>query len=75
LLSHSSSQARGDGEENQKEKAKLMCWAENSLTEWQKEKKITIILIKSIYNIQYSHHLMGSLLLSSKSPSFSQLPT
>jgi len=33
-----------DGEENQKEKAKLVCWDKNSLTEWQREKKITIML-------------------------------
>jgi len=53
-----------------------MGWDENNLTEQQREKKITtIILIKSIYNTQCSHHLMLSLLLSSKSPSFSQLPT
>jgi len=39
---------------------------ENSLTEWQREKKTTIILIKSIYNMQCSHHPMLSLLLSSK---------
>jgi len=31
-----------DGEDNQKEKAKLMGWDENTLTEWQREKKITI---------------------------------
>jgi len=31
-----------DGEENQKEKAKLVGWDENSLTECQREKKITI---------------------------------
>jgi len=64
-----------DGEENQKEKGKkLVGWDENSLTEWQR-KKTTIILIKSIYNMQSSHHPMLSLLLSSKSPFFSQLHT
>jgi len=32
-----------DGEENQKEKMqKLIGWDENSLTEWQREKKTTI---------------------------------
>ena len=65
-----------DGEENQKEKGKKLAgWDENSLTEWQREKKTSVILIKSIYNMQCSHHPMPSLLLSSKSPSFSQLPT
>jgi len=34
---------RWDGEENQKEKRqKLMGWGENSLIEWQREKKTTI---------------------------------
>jgi len=68
---------RWDGEENQKEKRqKLMGWDENSLTEWQREKKTTTNNTdKSIYSMQCSHHLMLSLLLSSKSLSFSQLPT
>jgi len=67
---------RWDGEENRKEKrGKLVGWDENSLTEWQREKKITIILIKSIYTMQCSRHPILSLLLSSKSFSFSQLPT
>jgi len=36
------SPALWDGEENQKEKKqKLMGWDENSLTEWQREKKTT----------------------------------
>jgi len=35
-------QHQWDGEENQKEKAKLVGWDENSLTEWQREKKTTI---------------------------------
>jgi len=44
---------RKDGEENQKEKAKLIGWDKNSSTEWQREKKITtIILIKRIYSIK-----------------------
>jgi len=68
---------RWDGEENQKEKGKkLVGWDENSLTEWQREKKTTMNRTdKSIYNMQCSHHPMLSLLLSSKSISFSQLPT
>jgi len=38
-----------DVEENQKEKGKkLLGWDENSLTAWQREKKTTTILIKSI---------------------------
>jgi len=65
-----------DGEENQKEKAKCVGCDKNSLAEQQRKKKITtIILIKRTYNIQCSHHPMLSLLLSSKSLSFSQLPT
>jgi len=67
---------RWGGEENQKEKAKLVGCDENSLTKWQREKKITtVILIKRIYSMQCSHHSMLILLLSSKSPSFSQLLT
>jgi len=64
-------------EENPKEKRqKLVGWDDNSLTEWQREKKTTINNTdKSIYNMQCSHHLMLSWLLSSKSLSFSQLPT
>jgi len=31
-----------DGDENQKEKAKLVGWDEDSLKEWQSEKTITI---------------------------------
>jgi len=63
-----------DGEKNQNEKAKLVGWDKNSLTEWRREKKITTVrVIKRIYNMQCSHYLMLSLLLSSKSPSFSQL--
>jgi len=45
-----------------------MAWDENSLTEWQREKKTTVKNSdKNIYNMQCSHHLMLSLLLSSKS--------
>jgi len=59
-----------DGDKNQKEKKqKLMSWDENSLTEWQgRRKQQSIIQTKSIYNMQCSHHLMLSLLLSSKKP-------
>jgi len=72
LLSHSSLVGWG---ENQKEKAKLMGCDKKSLTERQREKKITTITPIKIHSMQCSHHLMLSLLLSSKSPSFSQLPT
>jgi len=65
---------RWDGEENQKEKAKLVGWDKNSLTEWQREKKKTIILMKRIYRVQFSHHPMLSLFLSSKPLSSSHLP-
>jgi len=56
------------GEENPKEKKqKLMGWDENSLTEQQREKKTTINNSdKSIYNMQRSHHLTLSLLVSRK---------
>jgi len=41
-----------DGEKNQKEKAKLVGWDKNSLTESQREKKTTtIMLIKRIYSM------------------------
>jgi len=67
---------RWDGAENQKKKAKPMGSDKNSLTEWQREKtKTIIILIKRIHRVQFSHRLMLSLLLSSKSPCSSQLPT
>jgi len=64
-----------DGEKNQKEKAKLMGCDKNSSTEWQREKKITIILVKRIYSMQCSHHPMLSLLLNNKIPFLQQLPT
>jgi len=52
-LSLPPSPAQCDGEENQKEKAKLMGCDRNSLTEQQRKKKITtIILIKN--NIQHA---------------------
>jgi len=59
---------RWDGEENQKEKTKLIGCDKNSFTEWQREKKITTILIKRIYSMQCSHHARLTLLLSSKPP-------
>jgi len=63
-----------DRKDNQKEKAKFVVWHKNSLTERQRERKITaIILIKRIYRVQFSHYPMLSLLLRSKSPRFSQL--
>jgi len=58
---------RWDGEENQKEKAKPVSWYKNSLKEREREMKITT-------RVQCSHCLILSLLLSSKSPGFSQLP-
>jgi len=62
--------------ESEAKKLKLMGWDENSLTEWQREKKTTISNTdKSIYHTECSHHLMLSLLLSSKKLYFSQLPT
>jgi len=64
-----------DREENQNEKAKVVGWDKNSLTHWQREMKITtIILIKRIYNMQCSHHLKLSLLLSSKHSPSSRSP-
>jgi len=39
-------------------------WGENSLTEWQREKTITINNTNK-KNMQHSHHFMLSLLLSS----------
>jgi len=67
-----------DRKENQKEKRqKLVGWDENSLTEWQSEKKTTTNNTekKSICNMQCSHHPMLGLLLTSKSLCFSWLPT
>jgi len=53
----------GWGGESERKLQKLMGWDENSLTEWQREKKTTINnTIKSIYNMQCSHHPMLSLL-------------
>jgi len=52
-----------------------MGWDKNSLTEEQREKKITtIIRIKRIYSLQCSHHPMLSLLLSSKIPFLQPAP-
>jgi len=76
LLSHSFPLPSGMGRRiGRKKRQKLVGRDKNSLTEWQKEKKTSIILTKSIYNMQCSHHPMLSLLLSSKRPSLSQLPT
>jgi len=68
---------RWDGKDNQKEKKqKLMGRDESSLTNGKgRRKQQSIILIKSIYNRQCSHHSMLSLLLSNKSLSFSQIST
>jgi len=52
-----------------------MGWDKDSVTEQQREKKITtIILIKIIYRVQFSHCSMLSSLPSSKKPSSDQLP-
>jgi len=67
---------RWGGESEGKEAKKVISWDKNRLAEWQGEKKTTINNTdKSVYNTQCSHHPMLSLLLSSKSLSFSQLPT
>ena len=65
-----------DGEENQKEKRqKLVGWDENNLTQWQREKKtINSTDKKHIQHTVFSPPML-SLLLSSQSLSFSQLPT
>jgi len=53
-LSHSSPRPWWDGEENKKEKAKLVGWDKNSLTEWQRKNKITTkILIKRIIECNF----------------------
>jgi len=64
------------GRRIRRKKAKLVGWDENSLTEWQMEKKTTMNNTdkKYIQNAVLSP-LMLSLLLSSKSLSFSQLHT
>jgi len=50
-----------DVEENLKEKAKLVGWDKNILTEQQMEKKIaTTILTKEYTECNFSHHLMLS---------------
>jgi len=61
-----------DGEENQKEKAKLVGWDKNSLTEQQREKKI--IPVKRIYSLQCFHCPMLSLFPSSKIPFLQPAP-
>jgi len=63
-----------DGEENWKKKPKLLGWDEDSLTEQQREKKITIILIKRIYRAKFSLHLKVSFVPSGKLSSPGQLP-
>jgi len=51
-------------------------WDKKSLTDQQREKKVTaIILLKRIYGMQFSHHSVLRLVLRSKSPSFRQIPT
>jgi len=71
-----SSSPVGWGGASEGKKAKLVGWEKNSLTKWQREKKTTINSTdKSTCNMQCSHHLMLSLLLSSKSLSLLQLPT
>jgi len=66
----------GWGGQSEGKRQKLVGWNENSLTTGKgRRKQQSIILIKSMYNMQCSHHPTPSLLLSSKSLSFSQLPT
>ena len=66
----------GRGGESEGKRQKLMGWDENSYRMAKgRRKQQSIILVKSIYIVQCSHHLMLSLLLTSKSLSFSQLPT
>jgi len=49
------------GRRIRRKKAKLMGWDENSLTEWQREKKTTTNnMDKNRYNMQCSHHPMLS---------------
>ena len=72
-LSHSSP-ASGMGRTIGRKRQKLVRWDKNSLTEQQREQKITRTLIKRIYRVQYSHRVMPSSLLSSESPCCSQLP-
>jgi len=75
LLSHSFPLSGGMGRRIRRKEGKNSS-DENSLTEWQRQKKTTINAIdKSIYNTRCSHHPVLSLLLSSKNLSFSQLPT
>ena len=76
LLPHSLPLPSGMGRRIRRKKAKLVGWDENSLTEWQMEKKTTMNNTdkKYIQNAVLSP-LMLSLLLSSKSLSFSQLHT
>jgi len=57
-------------------KGKLVGWDKDSSTDWQRERKITtIILIRRTYRVQCSHCTVLGLLLSSKSPCSRQLPT
>jgi len=60
--------------QNQKEKTKLLGCAKNSSTEWKREKKRTIPT-KRIRSMQCSHLPTLILLLSNKSPFFSELST
>jgi len=54
---------------------KVVGWDKDSLTEQQRDKKITaIILIKRIHRVQFSHRLMPSLLPSRKLALRGQLP-
>jgi len=65
-----------DGKENQNKKAKFMGWNKDSLTEQQRQKIITIIiLIKRTYRVHFSHRLTLSLLQSRKLPSLASSPT
>jgi len=65
----------GCGGESEGKRQKFVGWNENSLTEWQREKKTAV----NNTNKKHIQHVVFSppntqLLLSSKSPFFSQLP-
>jgi len=73
MFTHSLLPYQWDGEENQKKNMKLVGWDEDSLTEQQRKRKITTILIKRIYKAldtqcNFSNSQMPSPLSSSDPP-------
>jgi len=63
------------GRRIRRKRQKLVGWDKNSLTEQQREKKITSrTLVKRIYRAQFSQSRMLSLVPSSKSLFSRQLP-